>query len=81
LSLPSHPDRRAISAYARGVTAASSRVPGVTRVDVEIGRAVVEGSADEASLVAAVQNAGYGARLAADEEQRSMSHGQRGCCC
>ena len=54
------------SACMRGVAAALSRVPGVAKVDVEIGRAVVEGNAEESALVAAVENAGYGVRLAGD---------------
>jgi copper chaperone CopZ len=69
------------SACVRGVTAALSRVPGVTKIDAEIGRAVVEGNTDEALLIAAVEDAGYGARLAADEKQGSMSDGRPGCCC
>lgn len=68
------------SACVRGVTAALSRVPGVIKVDVEIGRAVVEGSADERSLIEAVERSGYGARLAGETEQE-MSNGRRGCCC
>ena len=55
------------SACVRGVAAALSRVPGVAKADVEIGRAIVEGTAEEPTLVAAVENAGYGARLAVDE--------------
>lgn len=68
------------SACVRGVTAALSRVPGVTKVDVEIGRAVVEGSAEERLLITAVEKAGYGARLA-DETEQEMTNGRRGCCC
>lgn len=68
------------SACVRGITVALSHVPGVTKVDVDIGRAVVEGGADQDSLIVAVENAGYGARVAPDEEQGSMSHGRRGCC-
>lgn len=68
------------AACVRGVTAALSCVPGVTKVDVEIGRAVVEGSADEASLIAAVEKAGFGTGRAADETEGNMSHGRRGCC-
>ena len=52
------------SACVRGVTAALSRAAGLVNVDVEIGRAVVEGSADDAALIGAVHDAGYGARLA-----------------
>lgn len=56
------------SACMRGVTAALLRMPGVVKVDVEIGRAVVEGTADEASLIGAVERAGFGARLAGEME-------------
>lgn len=69
------------SACVRGVTTALSRVPGVTKVDVEIGRAIVEGSADQASLIAAVERAGYCARVADDQTEGSMTNGRRGCCC
>ena len=68
------------SACVRGVTAALSRVPGVTKVDVEIGRAVVEGSAEEGLLITAVEKAGYGALLA-DKTKQEMTNGRRGCCC
>lgn len=67
-------------ACVRGVTAALSRVPGVIQADVVIGRAVIEGSADEAALIAAVEKAGYGARPAGNEAEEGMSHGRRGCC-
>ncbi|HZS82811.1 MAG TPA: heavy metal-associated domain-containing protein [Stellaceae bacterium] len=42
-----------------------SRVPGVSRVDVDLagGRAMVGGTAAPAALIAAVEAAGYGARL------------------
>ncbi len=68
------------AACVRSVTAVLSRVPGVTKVDVEIGRAVVTGGADAASLTAAVEKAGYEARPAGEETDKGMSHGRRGCC-
>jgi Au+-exporting ATPase len=68
------------AACVHGVTAALSRVSGVTKVAVDLGtgRAVVEGSADAASLIAAVEKAGYDARLAGDETGKGMGHGRRG---
>lgn len=53
-------------ACVRVVTTALSRVSGATKVNVDHGaaRAFVEGTADPAALVAAVEKAGYGARLA-----------------
>jgi copper chaperone CopZ len=49
------------------VTRVLSRVPGAAevRVDLESGRADVQGGADPAALVAAVRKAGYGAELLA----------------
>lgn len=54
------------AACVRGVSSALSRVPGVTRVEVNLdtGLAIAEGSADPGALVAAAERAGYGARLA-----------------
>ena len=54
------------AACVRGVTGALSRVPGVTRVEVSLdtGRAIAEGGADPAALVAAAERAGYGAQIA-----------------
>lgn len=50
----------------RIVTNALSRVPGArdVEVDLEAGRAVVAGTARPEALVAAVEKAGYDARLA-----------------
>lgn len=47
------------------VTKALREVPGVTdaQVDLKGGRAVVQGSADPAQLVAAVAEEGYGAQV------------------
>ncbi len=48
----------------RAVEDALSQVPGVTDaplVDIESGRAMVEGDPDQATLLAAVTAAGYGA--------------------
>jgi copper chaperone len=50
----------------RAVSDALSDVPGVTRVatvDLDAGRAAVEGDPDPQELIAAVQEAGYEARL------------------
>jgi copper chaperone len=50
----------------KAVTKALAEVPGVLgepRVDLEQGRATVEGSPDPSALVAAVKEAGYGAVL------------------
>lgn len=46
-----------------------SRVPGVTGAEVDLasGRATVSGSARPEELVAAIEAAGYGARLLPDE--------------
>lgn len=54
------------SACARVVTNALSRVPGAEGVEVYLnaGRAVIGGAARPEALVAAVEKAGYGARLA-----------------
>ena len=48
------------------VRRALSRVPGVTgtTVDLESGRAVVEGTASPQALLAAIEAAGYGVALA-----------------
>ena len=48
------------------VTRVLSRVAGVLRAEVDLasGRAVVEGTASTAALIAAVEGAGYQARLA-----------------
>ena len=48
------------------VTKALKSVPGVTnaQVDLQSGKAVVEGSADPQQLVSAVAEEGYGARVA-----------------
>lgn len=50
----------------RVVTNALARVPGAVRVEVDLGtgRAVVAGNAQGDALVAAVEQAGYDARLA-----------------
>lgn len=71
----------------RAVERALSGVPGVERSVVELaaGRAVVEGAARPEDLLAAVEAAGYGARLLpAEEAQRATGtaeqrHGR--CCC
>ena len=49
------------------VTRVLSRVPGAAqvRVDLDAGRAEVQGNANPADLLAAVRKAGYGAELAA----------------
>jgi copper chaperone len=50
----------------KAVTKALAQVPGVVgdpQVNLERGRATVEGSPDPAALVAAVKEAGYGAEL------------------
>jgi copper chaperone len=49
----------------RAVTQALQGVPGVERVSVDLGagRARVEGPADSASLLRAVENEGYDAKL------------------
>jgi copper chaperone len=52
----------------KAVTDSLSRVPGVTQVhevDLNTGLATVEGTADPEALVAAVNEAGYQATLAA----------------
>ena len=62
-----------------------SRVPGVTRAEVDLasGRASVSGTARPEDLIAAVQAAGYGAQLSpdnastGDRNERGRSHG---CC-
>jgi copper chaperone CopZ len=49
----------------RAVEHALAKVPGVTRVvgvDLQQGRATLEGSPDEAAVVAAVRDEGYEAR-------------------
>ncbi len=43
----------------KSVREALLRVPGVSRVDVEIGRARVEGDVDPRALAAALDTAGY----------------------
>jgi copper chaperone CopZ len=50
----------------RAATQALESVPGVTGVQIDLatGLAEVEGAADPAALVAAVQGAGYSAELA-----------------
>lgn len=59
-------DGMTCSACVNSVTRVLSRVPGVTNVNVDLdaGRARVAGSASPDSLVAAVEKAGYGAKLA-----------------
>jgi copper chaperone CopZ len=54
------------SACANAVMRVLSRIPGVAQAEVDLaaGRAVVSGPALPEELVAAVQAAGYGARLA-----------------
>ena len=71
---------------AKTVARVLSRVPGVTRADVDFasGRALVTGQARADDLIAAVNGAGYGAQRhgaddAADPAARS-SHARRGCC-
>jgi Cu+-exporting ATPase len=54
------------AACVKAVTNALARVPGAAEVEVELetGRAVVAGKARPEALVAAVEKAGYDARLA-----------------
>lgn len=68
------------------VTRILSRVPGVTdaKVELESGRATVTGNARPQELIAAVEAAGYGAKLAADaatSEGQRKEHVGSGCCC
>ena len=58
-------------ACVHGVTGALSRVPGVTRVEVNLdtGRAIVHGGADPEALIGAVARTGYGARRAEGEAE------------
>ncbi|MBN9563500.1 MAG: heavy-metal-associated domain-containing protein [Alphaproteobacteria bacterium] len=55
------------------VVRALSRVPGVARVDVDLGagRARVKGTAGSATLVAAIRKAGYGASVAPSGDTES----------
>lgn len=65
------------SGCVNALTRALSRVPGVTNVKVDLasGRAQITGGASPASLVAAVEKAGYGARLAHDGDTRETGDG------
>jgi copper chaperone CopZ len=73
------------SGCANAVKRALSRVPGVTRAEVDLasGRATVDGTARLEELVAAVQAAGYGAQLSpsnASTGDRNEHGRNRGCC-
>ncbi|APR79283.1 heavy metal binding protein [Minicystis rosea] len=51
----------------QAVTKALGKVPGVAKVagvDLESGRAVIEGSPDEKAVIAAIQDEGYEAKRA-----------------
>lgn len=71
---------------ARTVERALWGVPGVQRATVELkkARALVEGSAPIADLLAAVEAAGYAAKpigeAEADERRPSDEHHRSGCC-
>lgn len=67
---------------ANAVTRALAKVPGVTAVTVDRpgGRGRVEGNADARDLIAAVEQAGFGARLAQGTAAES-GHGHGACGC
>ena len=57
---------------ARTVERVMSKVPGVTSaaVDFELGIAIVNGTVETSSLIAAVEAAGYGASIAEESANR-----------
>lgn len=63
------------------VTEALQPLPGVDSVEVDLasGRVRVTGNAESAALLAALDEAGYGAELAAGQSGGCAGHGGCGC--
>ena len=72
------------SGCARTIERVLSRVQGVSRVTVDLsaGRALIEGGASPAELIAAAEAAGYGAESVADGSPAEGQANERrtGCC-
>lgn len=73
------------SGCANTVTRILSRVPGVTRTEVDLSsaRAFIEGSARPADLVAAAEGAGFGAQMVQPDDRGGEANERRrsSCCC